>query len=316
MKKQLAILLSALMLTACASDSSSDGRTESGGSSPSGQNESVNSTEEYVKNENPYAFLPDGVRLDDEQHVREVTIDGEGYIDLPRYGFRYAAPGGTQTFLYDAFAAGANADNNVNCSDSAFIVTSFFPDSCEHIRLSNGTDIYPVCLTREEFNNRVQAMYQMEEEQFYDQMKQELQLHIPFIEAHENSYFYDYVGVSQPAESETDENWQQPTLPPGTYYLINFALTYRNRKQPAPDSERTNLKSEFIERGDNCFGVKISYDQKRYGLDMTKHVYWLYNRGGISLHRIEFTYDKRTEPQLDEDVFLDALEMYDPAPLT
>ena len=38
--------------------------------------------EKFVEEENPYAFLPDGVRMDDTEHVYEVVPDSEGMIDL------------------------------------------------------------------------------------------------------------------------------------------------------------------------------------------------------------------------------------------
>ena len=95
MKRQLLIAAAALLcLTACAdADSSSSSMTSS---------EALESAlDEYAKEENPYAFLPETVRLDDTYHVHEAEPDAEGMISLPKLGFRYAAPAGMQTYVFE-----------------------------------------------------------------------------------------------------------------------------------------------------------------------------------------------------------------------
>ena len=127
MIKKLIILSAAIMLvgaSGCSDSSSSVSMTDS---------EVYESRlEKFVEEENPYAFLPDGVRMDDTEHVYEVVPDSEGMIDLEKLGFKYAAPAGSTTYVYECDPLENEGRNsNYTCTASAFITNSLFPQSTE-----------------------------------------------------------------------------------------------------------------------------------------------------------------------------------------
>ena len=308
MNKFVTVLLAAAILTGCgASESSSDAETSF---IPEGEKVEAEMIEE-AKAENPYIFLPDGVRLDDTKQVREVLPDEEGYINIPELGFKYPDPTGMKTLLYEWSDPKAF---NLTCQVSAFITGSFFPDVNDHIRLCTYTDIEPVAEKYDGYISRLPELRaNMLEEEFNEGIKENMKKHIPFFAAREVSYCYDYIDVGSGGNKDKDENWYPPKPDDVSFDPFNVSVSDTSARQPAPDSERTNVTSEFIERGDKCFGIRICYDQKRYGVEMTKHVYWLFVVGQSRMHRIEFSYDKRTEHQFNEETFLDSLELSEPA---
>lgn len=316
MKKAiLAAAVVSLMLTACAG-----GNNSSDASSLSDSEALESALEEYAKVENPYAFLSDTVRLDDDYHVHEVIPDAEGYVELPKLGFRYASPVGMQTFVYECDPwHSTDQDLNPSCLASAFLTTEFFPEITDHIRLCYWTEVEVRVSTLEEYNNRVPPEMKISESEYDQFLKEDFEKTLNYISYHENNYCYDYSDSDningRDNSSSKDENEQPPIYGPDDK-LILYVESYlgSSKKHTAPDSEQTNKKTEYIELSDDCFGYKITYDQTRYGFPMEKHVYWLYKRGQTRLHRIEFSYDKRrSEPLIsDEQGLLESLELLQP----
>ncbi|MBR6103368.1 MAG: hypothetical protein IKP95_13155 [Ruminococcus sp.] len=323
MKRPILIAAAALLcFTACAdADSSSSSLTSS---------EALDSAlEEYAKEENPYAFLPETVRLDDTYHIHEVEPDAEGMINLPKLGFRYAAPAGMETFVFerdpwdkdDPYNAENNAEKynyfNYTCEAAAFLTTSFFPEITDHIRLCYWTEVEINIMTLEDYNDRVPPGMQLNESEYCETLRQNFERVIPFITSTEDLYCYDFSdpdNLYDPSSADSSEDEIMQLDPNEDYVLYVGSYINASTKHFAPGSERTNVATEYVELSNECYGYKITYDQTRYGFPMEKHVYWLYTRGQRRLHRIEFSYDKRrSEPLItDEQGFLESLELLDP----
>ncbi|MBQ7070587.1 MAG: hypothetical protein IJM87_04825 [Ruminococcus sp.] len=307
MIKKLIILSAAIMLvgaSGCSDSSSSVSMTDS---------EVYESRlEKFVEEENPYAFLPDGVRMDDTEHVYEVVPDSEGMIDLEKLGFKYAAPAGSTTYVYECDPLENEGRNsNYTCTASAFITNSLFPQSTEHIRLTYFTEVEPEVIPFDDYNERVPDGLEITEGEYLDIIKADFDRHIPYLTAHENNYCYNFIGVSNNDTEELGDDWDAPGLTTEPT-VLSFSYATSSAFEPAPSSERTNVTSGSFELNDKCFGVKICYDQTRYGKQMQKHVYWLYSYGQRWLHRIEFSFDKNAVHEFDEQVFLEALELKEP----
>lgn len=322
-KALLGAAAAALMLTAC-----SDGDNSSEASSLNESETLESALEEYAKTENPYAFLPDTVRLDDDYHVHEIIPDAEGYIELPKLGFRYASPVGMQTFVFERNQWDDNdpwkdSDWNYSCMASAFLTTEFFPEITDHIRLCYWTEVEIRVSTLEEYNDRVPPEMKISESEYDRFLREDFEKARDYISYHEDTYCYDYSDpdniYGKDRSSSKDENELPPRYGPDhkmLLYVESYITT--SKKHTAPGSEQTNKMSEYFELSGDCFGYKITYDQTRYGFPMEKHVYWLYKRGQTRLHRIEFSYDKRrSEPLItDEQGFLESLELLQPSSST
>ena len=322
-KKIFAAVAAVVLFSACAdtgntSDSSFINESEALGSA----------LEKYAETENPYAFLPENVRLDDDYHAREVISDGEGYVDLSKLGFRFTQPSGTHTFVFEHdpwdeddpwnnSKTGLNL--NYSCVASAFLTTDFFPDITDHIRLCYWTEVEVKICTLEEYNERALPEMQLSESEYEEVIKRNFERTINYISYHEDTYCYDYNDPDNLYGKEDTDSIDENELPPKNDSAEDFIFyvdcyTTSEKKHIAPGSELTNKQTEFIELSNDCFGYKITYDQTRYGFPMEKHVYWLYKRGQTRLHRIEFSYDKRLSEHLikDEQGFLDSLELVQP----
>ena len=305
MKRLIAVTLAALLLCGCADSSSltSGEKFES-------------ALEEYTEETNPYAFLPDGVRMDDEEHVREIQPDGEGYITFDKLGVKMPYAG--KTYIYERSPWDEQVIN-LCCSAAMFITNEFFPKVNDYVMISYYTDIDPEIISyqraKEIYPKEMLDILAPDEASYLSKVKKELNELQGFIAAHEIMYDYDYFDLPKDAvfDETSHEDFNIDTKLSQELNFVGISYVSRSNKAIAPETSHTELAAETVELENGYYAIKLTYEQKRYGIDCEKEVYWTYHRGGTRIHRIEFSHDKRSENRMFNaaDV-LSSIEFTDP----
>ncbi len=307
-KRVLTMLLSALLLAGCADAESS---------SLSEREKYESALEEYTENENPYAFLPDGVRMDDSEHISELSPDGEGNIGFDKLGVKLPYAG--RTYIYERSPWNVK-EYNYFCSAAMFVTNEFFPEVTDYVMISYYTDLEPVILTYddakvrwpEELLNTVTPT----EEAYLAEVRAELDKMKNYLAAHEVMYDYNFFGLPKGTYTSdpSDDDFKSNAAASPDMHFLGISSVSGTGKALAPESYHTEPSAEMLELENGCYAVRIKYQQVRYGVECSKEVYWVYHKGGVRLHRIEFSHDTRAgEAAFDPQTFLASIELTDPS---
>lgn len=300
MKKTAFLLAAVMLLSGCAK----------GESSSLTEQEKLESELDGFNQENPYAFLPDGVDLNDKEHVQELEPDDEYNINYEKMGVRFPYSG--KAYLYERDPWGIQ-HTNIYCQAAIIVTTEFFPELNDYVMIQPFTDIEPYIVTYgnaiEHFNKDAPSL--KDEAAYLEEVRREIGMLAPYFAAHEVMYCYDFFDI--PDNSfQSDPSGDEYKMPMSTnIQFVGAGYGSTTHKWTPPETERSEPVYEALELPDGRFAVKICYTQKRYGIENEKEVYWIYCNGGKSMHRVEFSHTPGAERLIEPESFLSELELYD-----
>ena len=299
--RKTALLLAALMLLSGCSKAESSLLTEE---------EKLESELEKYTDENPYCFLPDGVDLDDTEHVRELEPNGENYISFEKMGVRFPYAG--KTYLYEHDPQGEKF-SNIFCTAALIVTSDFFPELSDYVMIQPFTDFEPYIISYKDAVERHPADTPTlrTETDYLERVRTEIKMLAPFIAAHEVMYCYDFLDIpaNSNLEDPSEDDFEYPVEYNSDFLYLGISYGSTSHKWIPPETERSEPKYETMELPDGRFAVKICYTQKRYGIEAEKEVYWIYCNGNSVMHRVEFSHSPGSEQLFDPGKFLSQLEL-------
>ena len=299
MRKRGAAFLAAvcLALTACSlSDSSSQtvqdimsGVNEKNG----GENDSS-------------AALPEAVSLDSER-MTELTADSGGIIECEQMGVRVRLPSQFKAYFYgigevDPKEYGKTV--NPSCTHSLFLVSPYFPQVCEYVRISTDRNIAAEVLPIEQARKNEPRLTQ---EEYIRRVKSDLVLYSERFIAYENADLYNYTGGGK------NEGYAQGfSTDIGAGYNMVMFTELKSPRTQAPNSEISDISCKQTELDNGAFGLRLDYTLKRNGVSAKKEVYWLAAPGQTLMRRVELTTDPGGKASFDTKSFLEGIELMPP----
>ncbi|MBR1764537.1 MAG: hypothetical protein IJ746_04000 [Ruminococcus sp.] len=296
MKKSTLILAVCLLLTGCG-----------GGGSSGAASMTLEEQLESYRTEHPYCFLPDGVDIEDSEHVQKLEGSGDGYMTYEKMGVRLPEDGNVYVYERDPWEM---EHTNIFCQAAVLVTSEFFPELTDYVLIQPFTDIEPYIIT---YERALEIMPEgtpslATEGDYMAELKREIGQCAPYFAAHEVMYCYDFFDLPDGTiESDpSDEAFKDiPQSPDMMFFGVSGDST--THKQTPPDTDRSEPVYEALDLSDGRFAIKISYTQTRYGVKAEKEVYWILSGG--CMHRVEFSHAPGAEVLFDPEEYLPQLEL-------
>ena len=293
-----ALLLSlSLVLTACSK----------GGQSSTALDEMSRVSEQNGGSVNEAAILPEAVSFDSDR-VTELAADGAGILKCDEMGVSFELPSQYKAYFYsigDVMGEEWQKTVNPSCTHSLFVVSPYYPQVSEYVRVSVdrliAAEVIPLNVLQRNEPSLTEAEY-------LRRVKSDIELYTDIFEAYENADMYNYIGAKKNDGYPAGSSYFRE----GDYGTVSLTSTTTPR-EPAPDSEISEIKSEPVELDNGNFGLRFDYTLTRNGVKTEKEVYWLYSAGEQLLRRVEFTKDGVAGTSLDTKKFLETMEFFFPS---
>ncbi|MBR1382932.1 MAG: hypothetical protein IJ555_03845 [Ruminococcus sp.] len=280
-----------------------------------------------------YVCFPDAVRLDDEEHTRELEADG-GRVAYDRLGVSFELPDGFNAYIFEqddlaeyyeeisvhpekAGKIPKPDDPNYTCEEGIFLLNGSFPYLHEFIRVGYKTSVIfefsPFSWYSE--HPDVQIKPASTRTEFADMLRRDIEKLIPAFIANEGLDAYDYTHLDS-AHKEWLELGLNLNDPDSMTEDINIAPVNNIFRTPADDSSVGDISCEQIELENGYLGVRLDYELKRHGVEMEKQVYWLLDPEADEsicvMRRIEFSKDKGSQWLCSPETFLKDFDITPP----
>lgn len=251
--------------------------------------------------------LPEAVFIDSER-MTELFADGAGVLKCDEMGVSFELPSQYKAYFYsigDIMGEEWQSSVNPSCTHSLFVVSPYYPQVSEYVRVSVdrliSAEVIPLDVLQRNEPSITEAEY-------LRRVKSDIELYTDIFEAYENADMYNYIGAKKNDGYPAGSSYFRE----GDYGTVSLT-SLTTPREPAPDSEISEIKSEPVELANGKFGLRFDYSLTRNGVKTKKEVYWLYSSGDTLMRRIEFTKDSKAGTSLDTKKFLETVEFFFPS---
>ena len=252
------------------------------------------------------AALPEAVSLDSER-MSELSVSADGRLICEQVGASFELPSDFKAYYYsvgDISPKEYEESVNPSCTDSLFLISPYFPQVCEYVRVCTDRLISAEILPFEKMKETEKGL---KKEEYLRRVKNDIKYNADYFKAFENADMYNYIGAKK-----RDGYPQTGTPDIGASYNTVMFTTITAMREQAPDSEISDISCEETELDNGAFGLRFDYTLKRNGIKAKKEVYWLFIPGQTLMRRIEFTTDKSGKASFDTKAFLEGIEFSAP----
>lgn len=280
-----------------------------------------NARDESIKSED-FKVFPDGVDLTDSTYTEILTPDLENdttdddsiidYNDIAG-GFGFTLPDGVEKAYKFSFKEEKDNKKVNPCAEcSVYVLSPFFPQTKEYVRVSAETLLTGNSLDYEGFRDHIGSFVNKKlsartaYEDYLAFAKADIEANKLLFEHYETVDIYNFRDVKASSSdycfNPTLNNINTNTGELGIVYVSYYNSIYAVK---APDSSISGIESEMFELDNGNFGLKTSYTLTRYGITVNREAYWLFEPDTDHLIRVEFNYEPDKKRIIDAKKFLE-----------